>query len=111
MKVSPRRLPTSTMPSSTFIVPVELEHHPERRGHWEAVMQDACSGLPDVPVAERSLAVCMHWTFLRHVLPGSPQAEIAKNFALAHALLGMADRFADQFLAVSASKEEIARLL
>ncbi|MDM0029851.1 hypothetical protein [Variovorax saccharolyticus] len=93
------------------IVPVELQHHPERREHWEAVMRDACSGLYDVPDGERNLAVCMHWTFLRHVLPGSPQIEIARDFALKHALLGMADQFADHFLAVVTSKEEIVRLL
>lgn len=93
------------------IVPVELQHHPERREHWEAVMRDACSGLPDVPDGERNLAICMHWTFLRHALPGSPQIEIARDFALKHALLGMADRFADHFLAVVTSKEEIVRLL
>lgn len=93
------------------IVPVELEHHPERRDHWEAVMQNACSGLPQVPDGERDLAVCMHWTFLRHVLPGSPQTEIVRRFALEHALLGMANRFADQFLAVASRKEEIVRLL
>jgi hypothetical protein len=93
------------------IVPVELRLHPERRDHWEAVMQDVCSRLPQVPDGERSLAVCMHWTFLRHVLPSSPQTEIARSFAIEHALLGMANRFADQFLAVASSKEEIVRLL
>jgi hypothetical protein len=73
-------------------------------------MRDVCAGLSDVPPGERSLAVCLHWTFLRHVLPGSPSAEIARRFAMEHALLGMADRFADQFQSVAASKEEIVRL-
>lgn len=92
------------------IVPVELQHHPERREYWEAVMQDVCSRLHEIPDGERNLAVSMHWTFIRHVLPGSPQAEIAKNFLLKHALLGMVEGFADHFLA-AASKEEIVRLV
>lgn len=94
-----------------LIVPTELQFHPERRDHWEAVMGNVCAGLPDIPASERSLAVCMHWTFLRLVLPGSPSAETARRFALEHALLGLADRFADQFQSVAASKEELSRLL
>lgn len=93
------------------IVPLELQEHPERRLHWEAVMQEVCVGLPDVPDEERSLAVCMHWTFLRHVLPGSPQAGFVTAFTLRHGLSEKADRFADQFLAVVARKEEAVRLL
>lgn len=93
------------------IVPVELQFHPERREHWEVVMRNVCLGLPNVPEGERRLAVCLHWTFLRHVLPSSPQIEIARNFAIEHALLGMADKFADQFQSVAASKEEIVHIL
>lgn len=73
-------------------------------------MQNVCSGLTDVPDSERRLAICTHWTFLRHVLPDSPQTEMARTFAARHELLETADRFADQFLAVAASKEEIVRL-
>lgn len=94
-----------------LIVPLELQFHPTRREHWEAVMEGVCAGLPDVPDEERGLAVCMHWTFLRHVLPGSPSLEIARQYAAEHAMLDMANRFADQFLSVAASKEEIVRLL
>lgn len=93
------------------IVPVELQFHPERREHWEAVMRNVCSGLPDVPESERRLAVCLHWTFLRHVLPDSPQFEIATHFATEHGLLEIADHFADQFLSAAASKEEMVRVL
>lgn len=93
------------------IVPVELQFHPERREHWEAVMRNVCSGLPDVPESERRLAVCLHWTFLRHVLPDSPQFEIAKRFATEHGLLEIADHFADQFLSAAPSKEEMVRVL
>lgn len=93
------------------IVPVELKFHPERRPHWEAVMRDVCLGLANVPEGERRLAVCLHWTFLRHVLPDSPSVEIARKFANDHALFEMAEDFADQFLALIASKEEIVSLL
>lgn len=93
------------------IVPEELQFHPERREHWEAVMRSVCSRLPDVPESERRLAVCLHWTFLRHVLPDSPQIEIAKHFATEHGLLELADHFADQFLSAAASKEEMVRVL
>lgn len=93
------------------IVPLELQFHPDRHTHWEAVMQDVCLGLPNVPEGERQIAVCLHWTFLRHVLPDSPSVEIARNFANDHALLEMAEHFADQFIAVMASKEEIVSLL
>lgn len=93
------------------IVPVELQFHPERRQHWEAVMRNACLGLPDAPECERHLAVCLHWTFLRHVLPDSPSVEIARDFAKEHALLEMADQFVDRFLSVAANKEELVRLI
>lgn len=93
------------------IVPVELQFHPERREHWEAVMRNICSQLPDVPESERRLAVCLHWTFLLHVLPDSPQVEIARNFAEKHELLEMANHFADQFLVHLDSKEEMVRTL
>jgi hypothetical protein len=93
------------------IVPMELQLHPERREHWESVMSTVCAGLSDLPGDELPLAVCLHWTFLRHVLPNSPSVEIARNFAKKHALLGMADQFAYQFISIAASKEEIVRLL
>jgi hypothetical protein len=92
------------------IVPMELRLHPERLNHWAAVLQAVCSGLSDVPREERSLAVCMHWTFLRHVLPGSMSAKNVRQFAIEHGLLEMADGFADQFLA-SATKEAAVQFL
>jgi hypothetical protein len=92
------------------LVPWELRLYPERREHWEAVLQVVCSGLSDVPREELNLALCIHWTFLRHVLPGSTPAETARRFADEHRLLEMADRFADQFLAAP-SKEAAVQLL
>ena len=93
------------------IVPVELQFHPDRRDHWEAVMHAVCLGLPEVPEFERGLAVCLHWTFLQHALPGSPSLEVARRFAQEHGLLQMAEEFANRFIAVAHSKEEVVRLI
>jgi hypothetical protein len=92
------------------LVPWELRLHPERREHWEAVLQGVCSGLSDVPPEELNLALCIHWTFLRHVLPGSTPAETAKRFADEHRLFEMADRFADQFLAAPSKEAAVQQL-
>lgn len=94
-----------------IIVPEELQFHPERHEHWEAVMRDVCLGLPSVPEHERHLAVCLHWTFLQHVLPNSPSVEIARDFAKSNALLEMAHDFADRFISIAASKEQLVELL
>ncbi|QSI75346.1 hypothetical protein [Niveibacterium microcysteis] len=93
------------------IVPEELHFHPDRRKHWETVMQDVCLALPNVPEGERRLAVCLHWTFLRHVLPDALAVEIVRSFAKQHSLLEFADHFADRFKSVVASKEELLRFL
>ena len=93
------------------IVPVELQFHPERRAHWEAVMSDVWSQRPFALEGELRLTACLHWTFLRHVLPGSPQIEIARSVMNEDALVGEADAFADQLLSVVASKEEMVGVL
>lgn len=93
------------------IVPQELKLHPERREHWEKVMRSVCLDLPDAPEGERSLAVCLHWTFFQHVLTDSLSKEIAKDFAEKHGLLEMANQFAHQFISALTSKEELVRLL
>ena len=74
-------------------------------------MHAVCDGLPEVPEFERGLAVCLHWTFLQHALPGSPSLEVARSFAQQHDLLQMAEEFADRFIAVADSKEEVVRLI
>jgi hypothetical protein len=94
-----------------IIVPLELRLHPERRKHWEAMMRIVCSGLPSVPESERRLAACLHWTFLRHALPNSPLVAFTRDFMVQHELLDMANRFADEFLALSSRKEEMVRIL
>lgn len=93
------------------IVPVELQYHPERLTHWEALMRNVCLELHKIPEYDRRLAVCLHWTFLRHVLPNSPSVAILRNYASDYALLEMANDFVDQFIAAAASKEELVRLL
>jgi hypothetical protein len=92
------------------IVPVELQFHPERREHWEVMMSLVWSDFPYVPEGDRCLAACLHWTFLRHVLPSSPQIVTAKNLMNGHGLLRKANDFSDQFLS-AASKEEMVRIL
>lgn len=94
-----------------IIVPVELRLHPERRTHWETVMQNVCLNLHNIPEGERRIAVSLHWTFLRHVLPNSPSVDIVRNFAIGHSLLEIAEQFADHFISAIASKEEIVSLL
>jgi hypothetical protein len=93
------------------IVPVELELHPERKEHWEAVMRDVWSAFPFVPEGERHLAACLHWTFQRHALPNSPQIEIAEKYLIEYGLLGIANDFADRLLSVIDSKEKMIDFL
>jgi hypothetical protein len=93
------------------IVPIELNFHPERRTHWELVMNDVCLSLPNVPEGELCLVICMHWTFLRHVLPNSPSLEILKKFAQESGLFEVANCFADHFIAILNNKEELVRHL
>lgn len=93
------------------IVPLELELHPERKEHWEAVMSDVCGGLRSIPDSERRLAVSLHWAFLRHVLPDSRQVQVMQEFMHEHDLLAVANQFADQLLAVLGSKEEMLKVL
>ena len=74
-------------------------------------MHVICLGLPGVPEVERRLATCLHWTFLRLVLPDSPSLSLARQFAQEHALLEMAEEFSNQFGALSNSKEDLLRFL
>jgi hypothetical protein len=92
-----------------IIVPEELNFHLDRGEHWETIMKNLCSELPNIPEDERRLAVCLHWTFLRHVLPESTTIEILKDFATQHGLLEMANEFAEQIISLASSKEEIVR--
>lgn len=94
-----------------LIVPEEIRLHPERRQHWEEVMGRACAGLCCMPAVDRAYALCMHWTFLRSVLPGSPAIEVAREFAMKHALIELAIRFEEDFLSLATSKEELVRLV
>jgi hypothetical protein len=93
------------------IVPLELERHPERKAHWEAVMHEVWSAFPCVPESERRLAACLHWTFQRSILLDSPQTEIAKKHLIKYGLTGIADNFADRLLSVMDRKERAIGLL
>lgn len=93
------------------IVPVEISLHPERGEHWEIVLRDISLQLPEVPEEELRLAVFMHLTFIRHVLPKSPFADVLRRFAGDHNLLEGAEIFADQMLASLSNKEELVRQL
>lgn len=93
------------------IVPLELQSHPERREHWEAVMANVCSDLPNVPEQERELAVSLHWAFLQQALPDSPLVEVVKAFAIEHGLLEKAEALSGRLLSTLACKEEIVRIL
>jgi hypothetical protein len=93
------------------IVPEELQFHPDRREHWEAVMSNVCSELHLIPESERCLAGSLHWAFLRHVLPDSPHLEVARNFLIQHALLEIAEKFEKKFLSVISNKEEMIQVL
>jgi hypothetical protein len=86
------------------IVPIELEHHPERRAHWEAVMTNVCVNLHTVPDDERCLAVCLHWSFMSQVFPDSQNFQLLRDYASEFDLIEVATKFSEQFLA--SSKEE-----
>lgn len=74
-------------------------------------MSSVCSSLPFVPEGEKCLAVCMHWTFLRHVLPSSSSVEALKEFAHQYQLFDIADRFAAQLIERLDNKEELVKYL
>jgi hypothetical protein len=88
-----------------LIVPEEIRLHPERRHHWEAVMSSVCAGLCCIPAEDRAYALCMHWTFLRSVLPESPAIEVARECAVKHELLEVANRFAEEFISLAIAED------
>lgn len=93
------------------IVPVELQHHSERRAHWEGAMARMWeTEIPQAPnVLDRRIGACLHWTFLRHVLQTSPQLDLASAVLQKHGLREEADSFADQLVARLGDKTEVAR--
>jgi hypothetical protein len=94
------------------IVPVELGYHPERRAHWEAVMGRTWS--IDLPTAhnqlDRRVCACLHWTFLRYVLPDSPLVNSAITAMEAYDLRVEADDFCDQLIPLLANKLAVVQL-
>ncbi len=89
------------------IVPVELQFHPERLGHWESIMEGVCLALLRESKADHSLAGCLHWTFLRHLLPDSPSVETLRRYLHQHELLEKANAFSKQILTSLDSKEKM----
>jgi hypothetical protein len=94
------------------IVPVELGYHTERRAHWEAVMERTWN--VDLPTAhsqlDRRISACLHWTFLRHVLPNSPIVDSAIAAMEAFDLRAEADDFCDQLVPLLADKLSMVQL-
>lgn len=94
------------------IVPVELGYHPERRAHWEAVMERTWS----VDLAaehnqlDRRISACLHWTFLRHVLPDSHLVDSAITAMKQCDLRAEADDFCDQLIPLLANKLAVVQL-
>lgn len=95
-----------------IIVPIELHHHPERREHWEAMMARAWK--IDLSAAhsalDRRIGACLHWTFLRHVLPGSPAVDTAIAFMEAHDLRAEAESFGDEVVSRLTDKLSVVRI-
>ena len=81
------------------IVPLELQHHPERRAHWDAVMGKVWTiAIAETLTSEldRRIGACLHWTFLRHVLPESITVDAAITLLKLHNLRAEADCFYDK---------------
>lgn len=92
------------------IVPTELQHHPERLAHWDAVMSQLWGQkLAQSNALDRRIGVCLHWAFLRHVTPTSPVLEIAMAFMQTHNLTAEADAFADHLLPRLGNKVDVAQ--
>lgn len=92
------------------IVPMELQHHPLRQEHWDAVMSQVWGQkLPQADALDRRIGACLHWTFLRHVTPTSPVLEIATAFLQTHNLTAEADAFVGHLVPRLGNKVDVAR--
>lgn len=87
------------------IVPLELQLHPERRDHWEAVVDQVWSdSFPATNDQGRRIGGLLQWAFLRHVLPASKARPVAEAALLAVGLTVEADQFADEVIALLPDK-------
>ena len=92
------------------IVPVELQHHPERVAHWEAVMTRMWQvDIPEASALDRRVAAGLHWSFLRHVIPGSPAVDTAIAMMNNFGLRAEAEAFSALLLPLVGSKTELVR--
>lgn len=94
-----------------LIVPCELRDHPERREHWEAVMTSVwTTKLPAASILDCRIGACLHWAFLRHVLPESPCVQTAVDFMRERGLWAEAEEFYARLLpALGNMKEDVVR--
>ena len=94
------------------IVPIELGYHPERRAHWEAAMQRTwCVDFQrEHNQLDRRVSACLHWTFLRHVLPDSPLVDSAIIAMEACDLRSEANDFCDQLIPLLNDKLSVVQL-
>jgi hypothetical protein len=93
------------------IVPRELQWHPERMAHWEGVMQRVWSDFTSMSPDQRPLAACIHWSFLRHVLPNSQLVPVAVAVMTQYGLLELAEAFAERYLSALDRKEAMVQIL
>ena len=71
---------------------------------WQEALPTAPSDLG------RRIGVCLHWAFLRHVLPRSKFLDSAQSFMGTHGLKAYAENFVDQLLPILPKKEVAVRL-
>jgi len=95
-----------------IIVPIELRHHPERQVHWEAVMSrfwkdDIKNMRSDL---DRRIDVCLHWTFMQHVMRTSSVVDAAHTVIKEHNLQSEAELFCDKLLPLLADKLTVVQM-
>jgi hypothetical protein len=94
------------------IVPEELLRRPERRAHWERVMQRvwkelAADGLSEV---ERRQVALANWCFIQHALPDSAVLPCALAVLERFGLSNLAQRFYEALAPVLSDKERAVRV-
>ena len=91
------------------IVPEELEAHPERREHWEAIVARVWSS--DIPLAfnqlDQRISALTQWAFLAHVLPDSPRRALAEKFLDSHGWRQDAQNFTTELLSRLSDKTAV----
>lgn len=87
------------------IVPIELQHHPERMAHWEASMRNYWeTKLPQASALDGRIGACLHGAFMRHVLPNSTVVALANAAMDIYGLRDEAAAFANRCLPLLGDK-------